>query len=475
MFTVPELMVEFSEQLWLEFDRRERSAAWPNDGEYSYNAARWNAFLNRLCLTLVVPWLEEESGLAAKVWPSEADLPGIWEVVNGTAVALDKTRFVLIPSEALDIAEFCVPQEWVDIPSWAGDYYLAVQVNPDGGWLRVWGYATHEMLKSKGIYDELERCYYLRREDAIENLNVMWVAVEVGADERVPVKPLPVLSAMSAEKLLAQLSRHSPYSPRLDVGFEQWGALLDNASWRQQLYERRMLAVAGDVAAAVAPAPASTLVNLSQWFENVVEAGWQTIEELFGAPEVNLARGFRSGGSESGSPEAIAKKIRLIYITSDEGLLKIAAQRLGEIGKGYPQAVEALIYLLGKTTDEETRWAAAESLWKIDPGNPASGVRRVKDLGMQIAGHAVALMVAALPKAEGKLAILVRVYPLGGKTSLPPGLGLTVLDEQGDIFLEVQARDTDEWIQLKLGGTRGEWFSVKVGLEGVSVSESFVI
>ena len=94
---------------------------------------------------------------------------------------------------------------------------------------------------------------------------------------------------------------------------------------------------------------------------------------------------------------------------------------------------------------------------------------------MQIAGHAVALMVAALPKAEGKLAILVRVYPLGGKTSLPPGLGLTVLDEQGDIFLEVQARDTDEWIQLKLGGTRGEWFSVKVGLEGVSVSESFVI
>lgn len=475
MFTVPELMVEFPEQLWLEFDRRERDAAWPNHGEYSYDAARWNAFLNRLCLSLVVPWLEEESGLAAKVWPSEADLPGIWEVVNGAAIALDKKRFVLIPSEALDIAEFCVPQEWVDIPSWAGDYYLAVQVNPDGGWLRVWGYATHEMLKSKGIYDELERCYCLRREDAIENLNVMWVAVEVGADERVPVKPLPVLSAMSAEKLLAQLSRLSPYSPRLDVGFEQWGALLDSASWRQQLYERRMLAVAGDVAAAVAPAPASTLVNLSQWFENVVEAGWQTIEELFGAPEVNLARGFRSGGSESGSPEAIAKKIRLIYITSDEGLLKIAAQRLGEIGKGYPQAVEALIYLLGKTTDEETRWAAAESLWKIDPGNPASGVRRVKDLGMQIAGHAVALMVAALPKAEGKLAILVRVYPLGGKTSLPPGLGLTVLDEQGDIFLEVQARDTDEWIQLKLGGTRGEWFSVKVGLEGVSVSESFVI
>jgi len=26
-----------------------------------------------------------------------------------------------------------VPQEWVDIPEWAADYYLAVQVNPDSG------------------------------------------------------------------------------------------------------------------------------------------------------------------------------------------------------------------------------------------------------------------------------------------------------------------------------------------------------
>jgi len=37
-----------------------------------------------------------------------------------------------------DLTKRMVPQEWVDIPEWAADYYLAVQVNPDSGWLRIW-------------------------------------------------------------------------------------------------------------------------------------------------------------------------------------------------------------------------------------------------------------------------------------------------------------------------------------------------
>ncbi|PSO81051.1 MAG: hypothetical protein BRC41_15925 [Cyanobacteria bacterium QH_9_48_43] len=59
-----------------------------------------------------------EQGLA----PSPA-LPSFWEVVNGTAIALSGVRLVLIPSEAADLSELRVPQEWVDIPSWGGDYY----------------------------------------------------------------------------------------------------------------------------------------------------------------------------------------------------------------------------------------------------------------------------------------------------------------------------------------------------------------
>lgn len=406
MFTVSELMVQFPEQLWLEFENWERSAAWPNQGEYSYDAARWNAFLNRLCLNLVIPWLEEESGWNAKVWPSKADLPQIWEVVNGAAIVLDKTRFVLIPSEALDIEEFSVPQEWVDIPSWVGDYYLAVQVNPDGGWLRVWGYATHEMLKSNGIYDEWERCYSLRREDVIENLNVIWVAMETGASERVPVSPLPVLSAISAENLLTQLSQLAPYSPRRDVGFEQWGALLDNGSWRQQLYERRL----GKVAA-VAAAPANPrVVKLSNWLQNdlvdAVLAGWQEVAAFLTPEQQRLAVRFR-----------------------------------------------------GKNSGQEDRKLA-----------------KLIDLGVQLGGQAIVLLVAIAPDTGGKANIRVQAHPANGEKHLPPLLKLALLSESGETLQEVRSRTQDNYIQLnRFKGEPGTTFKIQVVLGNVTVTEDLEI
>lgn len=153
----------------------------------------------------------------------------------------------------------------------------------------------------------------------------------------------------------------------------------------------------------------------------------------------------------------------------------MAAERLGEVGRGYGEAIAALIHLIRTTDDEETRWTAAESLWTINPNHPASGIRKVADLGMQIGGYAVALMVALLPKADGKVAILLRVYPLRGQTYLPPGLQLVVLDEDGDIFLDNDARDTDNYIQLKFGGSPGERFSVKVAVGDVAITQDFTI
>lgn len=80
-----------------------------------------------------------------QVLPSRDDLSSIWEVVNGTAIGIGETRIVLIP-EAMDTDEYEVQAEWVDIPSWAADYYLAVQVNSEDCWLRIWGYTTHKKL-----------------------------------------------------------------------------------------------------------------------------------------------------------------------------------------------------------------------------------------------------------------------------------------------------------------------------------------
>ncbi len=473
MLTVEDLIGQYPHQVWWEFSPAEMTAALPSSGDYSNDAARWNAYLNRLALNALVPWLEEESGIAPELWPSAATLPSSWELINGTAITLGETRIVLIPSEAIDLEEFSIPQEWVDIPNWNANYYLAVQVNLDEGWLRVWGYATHQQIKTKGSYDEFSRTYSLEREDVVENIHVMWVARQLCPDEKVAVPPLPILSENEAETLISQLSQPSFYSRRLDVEFQQWGAILANQTWRQQLYQRRNQKT-GAVTAVVASARQGP-VNLSNWFQNLFEQGWQTFEEFFGTPETNLAFAFRGGDMAPENSETVRNLIDAIYTDSDEHRLKVAAERLGEIGRGNGEAIAALTHLIRTTEDEETRWTAAESLWTLDPKNPASGVRKVADLGMQIAGYAVALMVALLPKADGKVAILLRVYPLRGQTYLPPGLQLIVLDEDGDTFLDTDARDTDNYVQLKFGGSPGERFSVKVAVGDVAITKDFTI
>ncbi|MBE9227171.1 DUF1822 family protein [Phormidium sp. LEGE 05292] len=230
-----------STQIWLEFSAQQQNQAWENSQSFSLPSSRWNAYLNQICLTTVLPWLQEEYAPKAKVWPNNAALPSFWEVVNGTAIVLDNTRFVLIPSEAIDRSELRVPQEWVDIPSWMADYYLAVQVNPDDRCVIIWGYASHEQLK-QGFYDVSDRTYSLPQENLIHDLNVLWLARQLATEEitRAEVTPLAILPQAQVENLLQRLGNLAIIEPRLAVPFELWGALLEHGGTRQQLYYRRM-------------------------------------------------------------------------------------------------------------------------------------------------------------------------------------------------------------------------------------------
>lgn len=475
MISIAELSGTNSNPLCLEFSENDREQAWLQSQNYSNDAARWTAYLNHLCLNALSRWLQEETNLSA---PSVWGLPGTWEMVNGTALSLGKARIACIPSEAIDVEEFCVPQEWVDIPSWVADYYLAVQLVPDECYLRVWGFTTHSQLKNQGDYDPLDRTYTLEQDDLIQDINAFLVALELCTQQKVTVKPLPALSREEAENLLQQLSQPSPYSPRLEVEFERWAALMDKEIWRQQLYERRNQPPV--------IAPVKPTVNLSTWFESVFEAGWQTVEDLFGTKEARLAFVLRSDRNlrkaDTNNLVTINALIDQLKTSPSEHKRKQAALRLGEMGMSkaeslaeYKEAIAGLIHLIRTTKDEETRWIAAESLWKLDPGNPATGVKRGIDLGMQLAGHPLALLVGILEKSDGKVAVLLQVHPMKQQMYLPPNLQLLVLDEAGNTFREAQARSTDIAIQLKFSGSRGERFTVKVALGEANITEEFVI
>ncbi|MEH2181975.1 DUF1822 family protein [Nostoc sp.] len=226
-----------SQHLYLEINQSPEAQEQP----YSTAGACQRGWINQKCLQAFLPWFKEEIAPTARVYPNSAALPSFWEVVNGTAITFDRDRLVLIPTLAMDDNELRVPQEWVDIPEWVADYYIAVQVNPDDGWMKIFGYTTHQILKTKGIYDAGDRTYSLESEDLIPDINVLWVTRQLNQLEalRAEIAPLDSITKTQAENLLERLGDPNVKFPRLAVPFSLWGALLTHSGWRKKLYELR--------------------------------------------------------------------------------------------------------------------------------------------------------------------------------------------------------------------------------------------
>ncbi|WP_248277885.1 DUF1822 family protein [Brasilonema sp. UFV-L1] len=285
-------MAIFPNQLWLEIPEQEQEHTWElvTKQLYSNAAARWNGYLNTLCLNSFLAWFQDDFDNGDFQLHQEADL-SIWEVVNGTILTFGETRIVLIPDDQSNLSEFCIPQEWVDITNWAPDYYLAVQLNLEECWLRVWGYATRTQIREHARYEVSSRSYCLDAEDLIPNINVMWVAQEFCPPQKPEVQFLPSLLPSQVEKLLEQLSHTTSYSPRLDVPFPEWAAILASDEYRQQLYHLRIENCNKKI---VESSPAVIGSNLSLWFQKIFTAGWQSLDEFFVLEQRDFALNFRS-------------------------------------------------------------------------------------------------------------------------------------------------------------------------------------
>lgn len=159
------------------------------------------------------------------------------------------------------------------------------------------------------------------------------------------------------------------------------------------------------------PAP-SPRINLSQWFDGVIETGWQTIDWLLNQPELAPAFAFRSG-------EAIA------FRDVQTGIRRLKLLHLG----GQPGEASVILMVTIQSNAEAT---------------------------------------------DAPTEIQLQLHPIS-QPQLMPGVQLVVLDGTGTTFLEAQSRDIDNFIQLQFSGTPGEIFSVQMSLGEVRVVEEFVI
>lgn len=159
-------------------------------------------------------------------------------------------------------------------------------------------------------------------------------------------------------------------------------------------------------------ADSNNLVNLSQWFQNIFDSSWQTVETLLYSTQSSIAYNFRGA-----------------------------------------------THLLANTATI-----------------PVNSVRRAKFINFerQLMTQPIALLVELTPKPQQKTHILLQLHPAGSQTYLPPLLQLKVVNH-GVTFLEAEARSTDNYIQLQFSGSSKERFSVQVILGNTVITENFVI
>jgi Protein of unknown function (DUF1822) len=257
------------ETIWLEITDADLQIAEPSPQLYSNRTGLNYARLNKLCLHKFREWLTA-SGIDYTPSPDSEMYP-IWDVVNGCAIEIGKTRLILIPTDTLDRDEIRVPQEWVYLPNLAGDYYLAVQIDRDSKLINIWGFTSHRTIAQQGEYNTHNRTYSLPTERLVANLDRLWMAQELNLNEVVATPELPDLNLDRALELIHQLSTPSLYSPRTKIAFPQWGSILNNLNLRTQLYQTRLQ----QAVLSLTPAPT---FSLSDWlqaeFSNAITSGW---------------------------------------------------------------------------------------------------------------------------------------------------------------------------------------------------------
>lgn len=293
---------------WVECSPALETAAQQHSQPCSTAASRQQAYWNDLCLHACLAELR-----AADIEAHPGDTPAaaapLWEVVNGSVITVAGKRLVLIPSEAIDLSELVVPQEWVDLPSWVGDYYLAVQVQAEPGWIRVWGYTTQAQLKTSGTYDPSDRTYNLAASQLKLDLNALWLTLELCASlpTRVAVAALPALDPVQAANLMQRLGTPAVMFPRLAIPFSLWGALIESDTGRHQLWQHRNGHPSSD-----------RMTRLSDWLQGNFTAVWQAIETLAQpAPTIRWRRSTQSRAH-------VIRRAQLIPLTTATGTATVA-------------------------------------------------------------------------------------------------------------------------------------------------------
>lgn len=450
---------------------------------------QWQTYLNTLGLCGFEQWIGDRS-LNVQC---DRDNCSIFEPKYANAIEavchlkLGEFNLCLIVTESLLDETVVIPRAAIDLPEFAAHFYVIIEILEEEEQAIVRGFVRGDRLndyrESVHLQPQGDWTYHfpLSLFDLEPDRLLFYARFSDASAIALPVATPAMTGSISPNALEGLLSGLQSPEARLwqILNWDRGSVVLTRPDLLDVYHDRLQQLQERETPSAIA-AVTQSLVNLNEWLHGVFETGWETVETLLTPLEPSAVRGRRS--QQTANLDAIAPVIRLLQPDRPEETRCQAAGVLGEIGEGNPDAIEALTELLQTAREEETRWQAALSLGKIDPGNPQSGVRKARliDLGMQLAGQSVALIVAIMPKPNGRIGVFLQVQPSGNLTKLPPHLKLSVLSESGETRLEAEARSDDEGrgidnaLERRFSPPPGTRFRVRIALEDAIVTEDFI-
>ncbi|MUG99914.1 DUF1822 family protein [Scytonema sp. UIC 10036] len=120
---------------------------------------------------------------------------------------------------------------------------------------------------------------------------------------------------------------------------------------------------------------------------------------------------------------------------------------------------------------QPAEWALAGNFRNIS--RVTNCVSRSKEI--YLLDRPLLLFVEVTPQEADSVDIRIRLYPGKNGIYLPENVQLVLFDEVGNACMEAQSKKTDTWMQLEFSCQQSEMFSVKVVLEGTSLTEKFIV
>lgn len=245
--------------------------------------------------------------------------------------------------------------------------------------------------------------------------------------------------------------------------------------------------------------PISTIwINLRSWFQRNILDNWDIEETIQGTlsaleryPDFFPTLSFETQMSDSVEEDQSNLIAQLMESLNSDNLdiVRLSAQKLGDIGNSSPEILEALKAKLQtiseqetiSQSDRETIWQIALALGKLDPDEYPRAVARYKTI--DLGGQNLKLLIAIKESEDDFVDILLEISP-EWEDYLPSGLEIIVLDESGEKIAEerfegtvtkIKVTDNIPYSNLNFWAVMGERFIVRITLTDSSIEEKLNI